>query len=391
MQRRTLVIVGALTLAGIATVAGVMLVGGRALLVVHETGSEWGRTSLPDGGQVSIRVLDGPSGSPEGELQRRDAAGRVLWRATIEHPSSPMLTLLGEHVLCRVTYGDFTHHSLRDYDLATGRLRWEVDDDEVARDEDYFSMDGLGIAPLGDDALLEIQHRGSSAWLRIRELSTGAVRAELPGPALEQWTRLVVRTYDGHVYLERADGVSSVELDPATGALRSLAPADATSVCRTTADVVYRAPDGSVHVRVLTGAEDRVIGSLPPGTLHCGRRDARLYVSWAADVEPSGRSTPTTPELASVSSIAPTEGATGTAYALEGDMLVWGVASAWGELDLDLDPPSEDGAGGPALDTHGRLVARVVEDERFVGEEVGYEGGREASVLLDVNTGLVVP
>lgn len=391
MRRRTLVIVGLLAIAGVVAVAMAMLAGGAALLVVHETGSEWGRTPLPDGGQVSIRVLDGPSGSPEGELQRRDAAGRVLWRATIEHPSSPMLTLLGEHVICRVTFGDFTHHSLRAYDLSTGRLRWEVDDDEVASDEDFYSMDRLAIAPLGDDALLEIQHRGSSAWLRVRELATGAVRFELPGPALEQWTRLAVHASDGHVYLEREDGVSSAELDAATGALRSLAPADATSTCRTVADVVYRAPDGGVHVRELTGMGDRVIGTLAPGRLRCGRRDARLYVSWAADVEPSGRSTPTTPELSSISSIAPVEGATGAAYALEGDALVWGVSTAWGELDLDLDPPSDGFVTGPALDESGRLRARVVEDARFVGEEVGYEGGREAAVTLDASTGLVAP
>lgn len=363
----------------VVVLATAVVLGVGSALALHlasRTRDAGSFADLPiEGGLITLRRLEGPDGAPEGELQRRGPGGEVRWRRPIENVSDPYALLAGDVVLARVTRPPFDHHWLHAYDLATGAPRWIVPDDAIGARSDFVLLDPLH--------LLSIEYRGHGSWIRLRELERGAIAFEVAGPVVD-WDRLDVRRHDGHVYLDRRSGVSSHELDLRRGALDRGAPADASSVCRTAAEVLFIARDERL-VRRTPAGDETLLGRLSAGRLRCAREADAIFVAWSDD-DPSGLSSPTTPELRASRTLELQPGDTGLLAMLRDDSVVWVLASRWGWIDVGIAAPTDEAAGTPRREGS-HLVGDVVEEERFVGEEVGYEGGRRAPLRIEEASG----
>jgi hypothetical protein len=367
-----------LVLLAVASAAGVAAL--YALRVVEA--GDFSHTELAEGGSLHLRRLEGPSGTAEAELQRHDAAGRVLWRAPIENVTEPHLVVVGRRVLTRVTRPPFEHAWLHAYDLETGVRQWAQPCDDLGS----WIPDPLQLVTIDEGRVLEVVHLGGGSRLRLRELEQGTLIWDVGGPWLEEWTRLRVRRHRDALFLERTDGVSSARLDVATGSLDFSAPSEAISVCRTSDDeVVYLGPGRTLTWRARGGAPVTLGRLRATGRVRCARDGADLFITWS-DEDPTGESSPTVPALSVLDRIDASETTTGVLALIREGAVRWAIHSGWGFVDVGIDAPTDDDPGVPTREGD-VLVGRVVEAPRFVGEEVGDEGGRSAPIRIDAATG----
>ncbi len=370
------ILAGALALALVSAA----LLGARAWFFGFDDG-EFASEPLPDGGAVRMRRLWGGD-APEAELQRLDAEGRVLWRASIENVSSPYVLVVGERALTRMTRRPFEHAWLRSYALDTGALAWEQPCDDSGDGFSYTTR----LWVLDAERVLEVVPTREGSRLRLRELERGTLRWDVPGPAHAPGVRIALRTFGGAWFLDSDDGVTSARLDLADGSLDRGAPSDALAVCRTSEDVVHLAQSGELAARDASG-HDVTLGRLrASGRIQCARDGSHLFVAWTDD-DPTGESAPTAPILTRRHAIALGPSSTGLLALVRDGDVVWALESAWGFIDIGITPPSDGARWAPH--TEGAfLVGEVVEAPRFVHDEVGYEGGRRAPVQIDRATGV---
>lgn len=335
--------------------------------------------SLEDGGTLEVWRLEGPSGTPEGELRRRDASGEIVWRVPIVRGVWDASTALADELaLLRAD------ETLTAIDIASGAVRWSQPDPYRLRGVPELGLhvfDGFAVEALRSVA-------GPESLYRRRSLATGAPAWETPAPPLREGERGELRRFRGELFVDLARNVYRLDLED--GSWAPLAPESATAICVTAeGSVVHRERGGALVVR-RDGGPPQTVGRVPQGELSCARDGERTWIVWSSG-ERGGSESPRAVVRPLASGEVGEDARGALLVVVEDGSLAWAIATGWGAPELGIAPPAD---ARPTWSVpraaEGRLRLRVIEPDEFLGEEAGEIAGREDEIVLDEATGAVL-